>query len=407
MSRRQRGSRSFMIVSTFVSALLLSTFGSASGAEPATSADVPLEELTAVATEVATGLARPTAITAPKDGTGRLFITEKPGTIRVFHPDTGLADEPVLDITDRVSESENERGLLGLAAAPDFAESKAVYVAYTRVPDNAVTLSRIRLDSGAEEVLLTQEHARFGNHNGGEVAFGSDGFLYWGIGDGGGSSDPLASGQSLNTLLGKILRIDVSNACGELAYCIPEDNPFVGVGGAREEIWAFGLRNPWRFSFDANGGSLWIGDVGQGRFEEVDHIPAAQGGTNFGWSCMEGPVVHIEDRCEPDADYTDPVFSYGSGTDGCSVIGGFVYRGQQFADLADGTYVATDYCSAIVWAVRANADGTYTTGRIGTFPEQATAFGTDADGELYLLEDQVDSDPGRLHRISFEQTPAR
>jgi glucose/arabinose dehydrogenase len=361
------------------------------------SREVPLEDLRVRNTEVASGLDRPTAIAPLPDG--GLLITEKRGTIRAFHPRTGLAAKPVLDIQDRVSETENERGLLGLAVPADFARSKAIYVAYTRSSDEAVTLSRIRLATGKEEVLLAQQHSEFGNHNGGHLQFGSDGLLYFGIGDGGGGGDPLGTGQNRNTLLGKVLRLDVSRACGGLAYCVPRDNPFVGVAGARAEIWAWGLRNPWRFSFDAADGSLWLGDVGQGRFEEVDHIGARQGGVNFGWSCMEGPIVFDQTRCDPDADYTGPVFNYLSGTEGCAVIGGHVYRGHRFANLARGTYVATDYCSGTAFAVRANPDGTHTSATIGTFPTDVTAFGADNKGELYMVDDI----PGRLHALTFER----
>jgi glucose/arabinose dehydrogenase len=397
MSRRRR-SRWILAVSAAVGLLLLSITDAADGAQPA---DVPLDELRVATTEVAAGLARPTAIAALNDGSGRLLITEKAGTVRGFHPGSGLEAEPVLDLNDRVNATENERGLLGLAVGPDFTQRQAVYVAYTAASDNAVTLSRVRLDTGAEEVLLTQPHAEFGNHNGGHVAFGPDGHLYLGIGDGGGGGDPLQNGQNLNTLLGKIIRIDVGSACGELPYCVPADNPFVGVAGAREEIWSYGLRNPWRFSFDQADGSLWIADVGQGSFEEVDHVAGTQGGVNFGWSCKEGPNIFDEARCAPDAQYTDPVFHYATGAEGCAVIGGFVYRGAEFADLAAGTYVATDYCSATAFGLRANADGTHTSGTIGTFPESITAFGTDEAGELYAVDDR----PGRLFRVSFEHVP--
>jgi glucose/arabinose dehydrogenase len=357
--------------------------------------DVPLDQLRVGATEVAAGLNRPTAIAPLPDG--RLLITEKSGTVRAFHPRTGLAPSPVLDLTDRINESENERGLLGIAAAPDFRRSQNLYVAYTALPDGAVTLSRVNLGTGAEKVLLSQEHAEFGNHNGGHVQFGKDGYLYLGIGDGGSGGDPFESGQNLDTLLGKIIRIDVSRSCGALPYCVPADNPFVGNAGARKEIWAWGLRNPWKFSFDRADGSLWIADVGQGRFEEVDHIGARVGGANFGWSCMEGPNVFDETRCDATADYTDPAFHYRSAIDGCAVIGGFVYRGQKYASLAGGTYVATDFCSATVWGLRAKSDGTYDSATIGTFPEAVTSFGTDVWGELYVVTD----DPGRLFRVSF------
>ncbi len=357
--------------------------------------DVPLEQLRVTTTEVAADLSRPTAVVGLPDG--RMLVTEKPGRIRSYDPTSGLAPTPVLDITDRVNETDAERGLLGLALAPDFAYSDTVYVVYTREPDAAVTLSRVTLTTGAEEVLLTQEHAEFGNHNGGHVTFGPDGFLYLGIGDGGSGGDPLGSGQNRNTLLGKILRIDVSRACDPLPYCVPPDNPFVGVADTRPEIWAWGLRNPWKFAFDEADRSLWIADVGQGRYEEVDHIGPSDGGENFGWSCMEGPIVFDETRCDEAAEYTAPVFHYRSGVEGCAVIGGLVYRGQEFAELAAGTYIAADFCAMTAYGLRANGDGTHSAAPIGTFPEYVNAFGADRDGELYLVTDL----PGKLYRVGF------
>jgi glucose/arabinose dehydrogenase len=356
---------------------------------------VPLADLRVTATEVATGLSRPTAVAGLPDG--RVLVTEKPGRVRVYDPRSGLAPRPVLDITGRVDETDAERGLLGLAPAPDFARSRTVYVVYTRVPDAAVTLSRVKLTTGAEQVLLTQEHAEFGNHNGGHVTFGPDGHLYLGIGDGGSGGDPYGSGQNRNTLLGKVLRIDVSRACAPLPYCVPPDNPFAGQAGARPEIWAWGLRNPWKFAFDRADRSLWIADVGQGRYEEIDHIGPRAGGANFGWSCMEGPVVFDETRCDPAARYTPPVFHYRSGVEGCAVIGGVVYRGQRYAHLAAGTYLAADFCAMTAYGVRAGAGGTHTAAPIGTFPEYVNAFGTDRDGEVYLATDL----PGSLYRVGF------
>ena len=356
---------------------------------------VPLEQLRVTTTEVAAGLEKPTSIAGLPDG--RLLITEKPGRIRLYDPRTGLAPTPVLDLSDRINESEAERGLLGLALAPDYPRTKNVYVAYTGLPDGAVTLSRVTLSTGAEQVLLTQDHAEFGNHNGGHVAFGPDGYLYLGIGDGGSGGDPFGSGQDLGTLLGKILRIDVSRTCGALPYCVPRSNPFVGVSGARPEIWAWGLRNPWKFSFDKADGSLWIADVGQGRYEEIDHIGGRAGGVNFGWSCMEGPVVFDETRCEPDAELTAPVFHYRSGIEGCAVIGGAVYRGRRHADLAGGTYVAADFCAMTAYGLRVGRDGTHTGAAIGTFPEYVTAFGTDNRGEFYVVTET----PGKLYQVGF------
>ncbi|MCE7010815.1 PQQ-dependent sugar dehydrogenase [Kibdelosporangium philippinense] len=384
-------------LSCVLSAVAIGTLWPAVPASSTEQRGVPLSQLRVVNTEIAAGLDRPTAIAALPDG--GLLINEKRGTIRAYNPRTGLATRPVLDIRDRVSETENERGLLGLAIPADHARSKVIYVAYTRKSDEAVTLSRFRLDTRREEVLLAQDHSEFGNHNGGNIAFGSDGFLYFGIGDGGSGGDPLGTGQNLNTLLGKILRLDVSRTCGALKYCVPRDNPFVGVPGTKAEIWSWGLRNPWRFSFDRANGSLWIGDVGQGRFEEVDHIGARQGGVNFGWSCMEGPNVFDQTRCDPNAKYTAPVFHYLSGTEGCAVIGGHVYRGSRFAGLAGGTYVATDYCSGTAFGIRANADGTHTSATIGTFPTDVSALGVDVNGELFMVDDI----PGRLHKLTFER----
>lgn len=357
----------------------------------------PLDQVKVVTTEVATGLVRPVAMATAGD---RILITEKRGTVRSFHPTDGLAADPVLDISDRVNSVANERGLLGIAPAHDFARTSQVYVTYTRLADGALTLSRVTLgDPSSEQVLLTQDHSRFSNHNGGQLAFGPDGYLYWSLGDGGSGGDPDANGLNLGTLLGKILRIDVNRSCGELPYCVPQSNPFVHTAGARPEIWAYGLRNPWRFSFDRLDGSLWIADVGQGAFEEVNHARPFKGGVNYGWSCMEGPAVFNAARCTPDADYTAPVFHYQTRVDGCAVIGGHVYRGLKHARLAFGTYIATDYCSANAWALRKNRDGTYTNARIGQFPAQVSSFGVDKFGELYVVTDRA----GQVFRVDFER----
>ncbi|MCG5219321.1 PQQ-dependent sugar dehydrogenase [Streptosporangium sp. KLBMP 9127] len=371
-----------------------------SGAGRQDASRVPLEEINATTTQVAFGLRRPTAIAAPDDGTDRLFIIEKRGTVRVYHPDTGLAPTPIIDITASVDESGNERGLLGIALAPDFAQSQDLYLAYTALPDGAVTLARYRLDSASLEPLLSQEHAEYNNHNGGQLAFGTDGYLYMSIGDGGGSGDPLDTGQRLDTLLGKILRVDVNRSCGNLAYCVPRNNPFVGVAGAREEIWMYGGRNPWRFSIDHADGSMWIGDVGQGRWEEINHIKTGQqAGANLGWSCYEGLEVFDQTQCRSGAVYTKPVFTYSPYTGGCAVIGGEVYRGEEFADLVGGTYIATDYCSSTVWALREDGGGGYLRAEIGEMPTQVTAFGSTPEGEFYVVNDL----PGGLHRVSFER----
>jgi glucose/arabinose dehydrogenase len=383
-----------------MAALLPATISPATAEAPASSQfGVPLDQLRIVTTQVASGLVRPVAMVAANDSSGRMLIAEKRGTVRVFHPVDGLAANPVLDISDRVNSVANERGLLGIVPAPDFAQTSQVYVAYSRLPDGALTLSRIPLGEPAkEQVLLTQDHAKFSNHNAGQLAFGPDGYLYWSLGDGGSAGDPDANAQNLGILLGKLLRLDVSRSCGELSYCVPASNPFVRTPGARPEIWAYGLRNPWRFSFDRLDGSLWLADVGQGAFEEVNHTRTPQGGLNFGWSCMEGPAVFNATRCVADAKYTAPVFSYRNPAEGCAVIGGFVYRGVQHVRLAFGTYVTTDYCSSTAWAIRQNRDGTHSSARIGQFPAQVTSFGADRNGELYVLTDRT----GQLHRVGFE-----
>ncbi|MFD3607033.1 PQQ-dependent sugar dehydrogenase [Streptomyces atroolivaceus] len=400
MSRR-RWAGSLLLALLLTAPLSLPATADSAGAVPPgeSASAVPLPSLSATTTQVASGLRRPTAIAAPDDGTDRLFITEKSGTVRVYHPDSGLAATPVIDIRSAVDESGNERGLLGIAVPPDFADSQDLYLAYTARPDGSVTLARYRLDESRLEVLLSQEHAEHSNHNGGQLAFGPDGNLYWSIGDGGGSADPLRSAQRLDTLLGKILRVDVSRSCGPLAYCVPGDNPFVGTPGARGEIWLYGLRNPWRFSFDGADGSMWIGDVGQGRWEEIDHLEPGQGGLNLGWSCYEGLEKFEGGDCVPGETYTEPVFTYSPYTGGCSVVGGHVYRGQKYAGLVGGTYIATDYCSSTVWALRADGKGGYEQAEIGDMPTQVTSVGTTVDGEFYVVNDL----PGGLHRVSFAQ----
>ncbi|WBB82113.1 PQQ-dependent sugar dehydrogenase [Micromonospora sp. WMMD882] len=378
-----------------LSALLLPP-ASAAG-RPHTGA-VPLTELTVVSEQVASGLQRPIALTGLPDG--RMLIAEKNGTVRAYHPATGLAAAPVLDLTARVDTSGNERGLLGITPAPNFAQTGMLYVAYTSLPAGALTLARLPISAPERlQVLLTQEHAQYNNHNGGQVAFGRDGYLYWSLGDGGHTNDPFKAGQNLGTLLGKIVRIDVNRACGAKPYCVPSSNPFVNKRGARPEIWLYGLRNPWRFSVDPFDGSLWIGDVGQGLIEEVNHIRPWQGGANLGWSCREGTPVFDQTQCRPGVVYTDPVFEYEHFmTESCSVTGGVVYRGSATPE-ARGTYIASDYCSTLAFAVRPRSTGGYETATIGNFPIQPTAIDADVHGELYVLSDL----PGWLSRVRLER----
>ncbi|MDR7276551.1 PQQ-dependent sugar dehydrogenase [Catenuloplanes atrovinosus] len=403
MSRRRLRPAAMLagLLVTALSALLLTSVSVAGDAAAETSHTraTPLTELTVATEQVASGLRRPIAITGLPDG--RMLIAEKAGTVRAYHPGTGLAAEPVLDLTALVDPSNNERGLLGITPAPNFARTGLLYVAYTSLPAGALTLARVPIGAPDRlQVLLTQEHAEYGNHNGGQVAFGRDGYLYWSLGDGGHANDPFKAGQDLGTLLGKIVRIDVNRACGTKLYCVPSDNPFVRRAGARPEIWLYGLRNPWRFSVDPVDGSLWIGDVGQGLVEEINHIRPWQGGANLGWSCREGTPIFDPEQCRSDVRYTDPVFEYDHYNDNCSVTGGPVYRGAK-TPQAYGTYIAADYCSTRVFAVRPKSGGGYDTATIGNFPTQPTAIGTDVTGELYVLSDL----PGWLSRVRFQHVP--
>jgi len=346
---------------------------------------VTLLACTAVAqptlTEVARGLSNPVAITHAGDD--RLFVVEQRGTVRVVK-DGQLLEQPFLDITNRVR-SGGERGLLGLAFAPDFAESGRFYVYYTDLNGDSV-LSRFRADgdtadAASEQVLLTQVQP-YSNHNGGQIAFGPDGYLYVGLGDGGSGGDPQGNGQDLGTLLGKLLRLDVF---GDGAVP-PASNPFVGRQGARPEIWAYGLRNPWRFSFDRHTGDLFIADVGQNAFEEVNFQPAdSGGGENYGWNVMEA------DRCfEPRSGCDEsglvlPIISYPHGSQwGNSISGGYLYRGSANPDL-NGAYVFGDYVSGRVWRADRVGDEWEVSLLMDTGFNVST-FGEDASGELYVAD---------------------
>lgn len=341
---------------------------------------------------VTDGLAQPVAVAHAADE--RLFVVEQAGVIRVVDS-AGLASQPFLDIRDRVG-SGGERGLLGLAFPSDFASSGRFYAYYTDRSGTSV-LSRFRVsddpsraDPASEEVLITQAQPR-ANHNGGQLAFGPDGYLYWGLGDGGGGGDPTNAGQNLATLLGKLLRIDVGPSSG---YAVPPTNPFVTTEGALDEIWAYGLRNPWRFSFDRATGDLYVADVGQNQIEEVNFQSAGSpGGQNYGWNVMEGDACFAPASGCDQSGLVLPVFTYRHGpTTGRSITGGYVYRGQEIPELS-GRYLYGDYVSGRVWVTDAAS------GWEGTLLWDAdfsiSTFGEDAAGELYV----VDHD-GRLYRLA-------
>jgi glucose/arabinose dehydrogenase len=345
---------------------------------------------------VAEGLDSPLFAGHAGDGSGRLFVLEQAGRVRVVR-DGRLVPEPFLDIAARISAG-GERGLLGIAFAPSFATDGRFFVDYTdrdgntvvsefRAPDPAAD----RADPGSERVLLRIDQP-FANHNGGALATGPDGLLWVATGDGGSGGDPLGNGQRLDTLLGKLLRIDPRPVAGA-PYGVPSDNPFVGRAGARAEIWAYGLRNPWRFSFDRASGDLWIGDVGQSAIEEVDRWPAGSpGGPNFGWNTMEASACFDPAEGCDRAGLVLPVAEYGHDR-GCSITGGYVYRGMSVPGLA-GTYLHADYCAGTIWGLEAAA-GKPAPRVLLDSGLSVASFGEDESGELYV----VDLAGGRLFRI--------
>ena len=329
----------------------------------------------------ADGYSKPLFVTHAGDGSGRFFVVEQAGRIRVSDGPGGPAGV-YLDIRDAVS-SGGERGLLSAAFSPDFASDRALYVYYTDLAGDTV-VSRLResdgrADPGSEEVLLSIDQP-YSNHNGGQLAFGADGYLYVGTGDGGSADDPQDNAQDPYSLLGKLLRLDVS---GDGPYSIPADNPWADGAGAAPEVWALGLRNPWRFSFDRETGDLWIGDVGQNAREEIDFQPAASdGGENYGWRVFEGTRVSAPGDPSPKSPVM-PVTEYGR-EEGFSVTGGYVYRGPSMPGLT-GVYLFADYGSGTVWGLlRSGSDRE----RVTLFETDlaVSSFGEDEDGELYLAD---------------------
>lgn len=340
---------------------------------------------------VAEGMDRPLFVTHASDGTGRIFVVEKGGTIRT------LADQQLfLDISDRVNARSSEQGLLGLAFHPQFKENGQLFVYYTDANGNTV-VSRFGLtadgrgDPASEQVVLRQEQPA-ANHNGGMIAFGPDDMLYIGLGDGGGANDQFGNGQNRDTFLGKLLRIDVNQG---QPYAIPADNPFVNDSGTRPEIWAYGLRNPWRFSFDRATRDLYIADVGQNRFEWV-HVRAAgqQGGENYGWPILEGRTCFRGDGCNREG-LTVAVADYPH-SQGCSVTGGYVYRGAQYPIL-QGAYILGDYCSGRIWTMTGQGEQWSLTEMLRS-DARISSFGEDEQAELYL----TDLASGTVYRVTAQ-----
>ena len=330
--------------------------------------------------EVANGFARALGLEATPDG--RLFVLEQRGVIWVIQDGVVLPD-PFLDIRDRVESSAFEQGLLGLAFHPQFLTNGFFYTNYTRFGGDtviarfSVSAERNRADPGSELILLVVDQP-FANHNGGGLEFGPEGFLYIALGDGGSANDPFGNGQSLDTLLGKLLRIDIDSA---EPYAIPSDNPFA-AGGGRPEIWAYGLRNPWRFSFDPGTSDLYIGDVGQNSWEEIDFLPAGSpGGANFGWNLREGRHPHASQATEG---LTDPIAEYANTGFACSVTGGVVARDSALPEWA-GVYLFGDYCSGEVWGLVRDAAGQWQGSVLYNTGLSVSSFGSGPDGSVYLL----------------------
>ena len=338
--------------------------------------------------EPVASFASPTFVTSPP-GDARLFVTERAGVVRIVGKDGAVKPRPFLDITSHTT-TVGERGLLSIAFPPDYTASGLAYIFVTGV-DGTLQIREIRrsasdpnrAEPGIGRLVLSQEHSRYRNHNGGQVQFGSDGLLYAGFGDGGSGNDPNRNGQSLDTLLGKLIRIDPRKTADGAPYAVPADNPFVAPAPGRDEIWAYGLRNPYRFSFDRLTGDLWLGDVGQDAREEVDHAAAGVGGQNYGWRCYEGtiPTPTIDVPCEP-VGHVPPLFDLDQETDiVCSITGGYVARDPGLPTLS-GRYLYGDVCRPEIQSASADGEpGTAT----GLSVDALVSFGQDACARLYTV----------------------
>jgi glucose/arabinose dehydrogenase len=350
-------------------------------------------------TQVVSFISHPVALEDPRDGSGRLFVASQEGRISIIQNGVVLPT-PFLDIDPLVAEAKNEQGFLGMAFHPNYAQNGYFYVHYVS-PDLYNIVERYTVSATdpnqadpTSNLLMLRVQSTDGTHNGGQMAFGPyDGDLYIGMGDGGGANDPHSWAQNLSVLRGKILRLDV-NSGG--AYAIPPENPFKGTDGSAREIWAYGFRNPWRFSFDRARGDLWIADVGQENTEEIDFQQVGTGaGLNYGWPLMEGFSCNLGVPCEGRNDLIKPLQHYFHQQGRCAVIGGYVYRGPSLPGLT-GAYIYGDYCSGEIWAMRFNAAGdAFFETRLMDTNLNISSFGQDAAGEIYVL-----SLSGEVYRIT-------
>lgn len=334
---------------------------------------------------VATGFDQPTFLTHAGDD--RIFVVEKQGLIRILAGGQPSL-ESFLDIRDRVGSSSSEQGLFSLAFHPNYTQNGMFYVNYTNLSGNTIVSSfQVAADDpdhaevGTEEKLL-QINQPFANHNGGQILFGPDGYLYIGMGDGGSQGDPQNNGQNPQTMLGALLRLDVD---GGTPYAVPADNPFNATSGQAQEVWSIGLRNPWRFSFDRATGDLYVADVGQSNWEEVNFQPTlSTGGTNYGWKILEGSRCYRADTCVREG-LEIPVAEYSHAGGNCSITGGYVYRGQSYPEL-QGNYFFADYCSGTIWSLFRQPNGDWLQMPVLQSGLFISSFGEDLKGELYALD---------------------
>ena len=392
------------LAATLVAAMLAACGGGGGGSppveQPQPPAPTPPVTFALALREVASGLQAPVFLTAPAGDTRR-FIVERAGRIRVLAADGSLRTTAFLDLTGLIS-TDGEGGLLSMAFHPSYAQNGKFYLYYTDKFGN-IAIDEAKVAAGTPDLadanslkrLITIPHPNYSNHFGGLLAFGPDGYLYAGTGDGGGAGDPNGNAQNLDSLLGKLLRLNVDTPVAPL-YLVPPDNPFAGQTGKRGEIWAYGLRNPWRYAFDAATASLYIADVGQDLKEEVDVVATTLKPANYGWNIMEGKSCYNAATCAQQG-LTLPVFEYDHGSNdanGCSITGGFVYRGAALPELA-GRYLYSDYCKGFLKSFLVT-NGTvseakdWAVGDIGNVP----SFGQDAAGEIYML-----SGAGKVYQI--------
>lgn len=377
----------------------------ANGTPPAAQGNGKIDVPTVILLQpVLSGLTFTVYVTNSHDGTNRLFVIEKAGRIRVAQP--GASTTTVfLDITSRVLSVDNERGLLGLAFHPQYSINGRFFVYYTRQPDGALTIAEYHVSPAdpnlgdvASEIVFTGNfpipHSTNTNHNGGTIEFGPDGYLYLGTGDGGSANDPPGNGQNINALLGKILRIDVDHPNGAVPYSSPPSNPFFGATPGADEIYAYGMRNPYRYSFDRGTGQLYVADVGQGAREEIDIVTL---GGNYGWRVMEGMICNPNINggvCTPPPGSILPIFDYTHSAGRCAITGGFVYRGARSA-AATGGYIYADYCTGEIWQLLSGVNTLLLDTSLNI-----TSFGEDEAGEIYVV-----GQSGVVNRITAPPSP--